>query len=521
MNKFIKNISVIATLFAVLCFAGCTDDIADEITELDFSRLLSPTELDVRVINQTSARLTWRSVKNASSYVVEFHQNGELNFEGSPVVTVEGVTFDQLPLIVPGFEGETEYSARVKAAGEEIADSKWISAVFATDPEQIFFPLDPEEVTFEGVTLRWPAGESVTHILLTPGEIQRDLTEDEIARGVVEITGLESETEYIATLKDGERTRGTMVFTTLIDTGTAIIVGPNEDLKAIIEGAEEGDVFALLPGVYIYPGNIYINTTVEIVAAEPLSRPVIHGVTFRMMAGSGLRLKDLILDGGTAPDGNQTVVYEEVLPEGETYGDVFIEDCLIREYGKGVFYVNIAALIESVTIRGNIYHSVETAGGDFIDFRNGMTRSFNFINNTVYNSSLGRDIFRMDAGGSNNFPGVLSVLTIRNNTFHNIVEVDNRRILYIRLADHQIHVTKNIFSATQANYSNQSATMVTTMDSNNYWEAPNLHNPEFTVHDAGNFTTLNPGFANPEAGDFTVSNEDLILFGIGDPRWLP
>lgn len=521
MNKLIKSITYIATIFAVLCFAGCTDDIADEITELNFSRLLSPTELDVRVINQTSARLTWRAVKNASSYVVEFHQNGDLNFDGTPVVTVEGVTYDQLPLIVPGFDGETEYSARVKAVGEEITDSKWISAVFTTDPEQIFFPLNPEEITSDGVTLRWPAGEAVTHILLVPGDIQRDLTAEEIAQGVVEITGLESETLYTAYLKDGERTRGTRVFTTLIDTGGAIVVGPDEDLKVIIEAAEEGDVFALMPGDYIYPGNIYINTTIEVVAAEPLNMPVLHGVTFRMVAGSGLRLKDLILDGGTAPDGNQTIVYDEVLPAGETYGDVSIEDCLIRNYGKGVFYVNIAALIESVTITGTIYHSVETAGGDFIDFRNGITRSFNFINNTVYNSALGRDIFRMDAGGSNNFPGVLSVLTIRNNTFHNIVGVDNRRILYIRLAEHQIHVSKNIFSGTLANYSNQSATMVTSMDSNNYWEAPNLHNSEYTVHDSGNFTTLNPGFANPEAGNFTVSNPDLILFGIGDPRWLP
>jgi hypothetical protein len=521
MNKLFKRILFLASIFSVICIAGCTDDIADEITELDLTRLLSPTELDVRVINQTSARLTWRAVKNSTSYVVEFYQNGELNFEGSPVKVVEDVLYSQLPLIVPGFEGQTEYSVRVKAIGQNIDDSKWTSGTFITDPEQILFPIDPEEITADGVTLRWPAGEAVTHILIEPGEINRPLSDDEIASGVAVLSGLESETEYTAYLMNEDRIRGTATFTTLIDTGNAILVGPDEDLKAIIEGAEEGDIFALLPGDYIFPGNIYVNTTVDVVASNPLEKPVLYGVNFRMVAGSGLRLKDLILDGGTAPDGNQTVVYDEVLPAGQTYGDVFIEDCVIRNYVKGVFYVNIAALIESVTFRGNIYHSIETAGGDFIDFRNGMTKTFDFINNTVYNSALGRDIFRMDAGGSTNFPGELSVLTIRNNTFHNVVEVDNRRILYIRLAEHQIYVSKNIFSETLASYSNQSATTVTSMDSNNYWNAPNLYNPEFIVHDSGNFTTLNPGFADPENGDFTVSNEDLILFGIGDPRWLP
>ncbi|MFW5726077.1 MAG: fibronectin type III domain-containing protein, partial [Bacteroidota bacterium] len=283
MNKLFKRILYIVSIFAAFGIAGCTDDIPDEITELELSRLLSPTELDVRVINQTSARLTWKAVNNASSYVVEFHDNGDLNFEGTPLTTVEGVLFNQLPLIVPGFEGQTTYSARVKAVGEEIADSKWISGIFITDAEQIFFPVNPEEITADGVILRWPAGEFATHILLEPGNINIPLSEDEVAAGVVEITGLESETEYTAYLMNEDKIRGTVTFITLIDTGNAIIVEPGEDLKAIVEGAVEGDVFALMPGDYIFPGNIYVNTTVEIVAADPLDKPVLYGVNFRMV----------------------------------------------------------------------------------------------------------------------------------------------------------------------------------------------------------------------------------------------
>jgi hypothetical protein len=33
--------------------------------------------------------------------------------------------------------------------------------------------------------------------------------------------------------------------------------------------------------------------------------------------------------------------------------------------------------------------------------------------------------------------------------------------------------------------------------------------------------TNDPGFVNADAYNFTVSDEDVIFYGIGDPRWLP
>jgi hypothetical protein len=201
---------------------------------------------------------------------------------------------------------------------------------------------------------------------------------------------------------------------------------------------------------------------------------------------------------------------------------VEIEDCFIHNYVKGVFYASNAVLIESVTIKGTIYADVECSGGDFIDFRNGMTKKFDFMNNTVYNCAWNRDLIRMDAGGSNNFPGEELLVTIENNTFYNIISTEGttRRVLYIRHASHQIFVNKNIYAATLANYSNQSATTVAEMTGNNYHNAPNLYDASFTVYDAGTYTTLDPGFVDPANGNFKVTNEDLIFYRIGDPRWL-
>jgi hypothetical protein len=349
--------------------AGCSDDIDPEITSLEVSRLFSPVDLEARIVNQTSVRLTWKEVDKAESYNIEVFANGDEDYSGSPIRTVTDVIYDQLPVIISGFAGETEYSVRVQAVGEGIDDSKWTSAVFITDTEQILFPVDPEEITPFSVTIRWPAGEVATSIVLMPGNITHTVTAGEIAAGVAEITGLTSETEYTARLMNGESTRGTVTFSTLLDIGDAILVTVEDDLVSMIENASEGDVFALMPGEYVVDGNIAINTTIGIIGVRPHEKPVLIGANLRMNGGAGLRLKDLELDGTTAPDGNQTIVYDEVLDAGQTYGDVEIEDCFIHNYVKGVFYASNAVLIESVTIKGTIYGDVECSGGDFIDFR--------------------------------------------------------------------------------------------------------------------------------------------------------
>jgi len=518
MNKLIKRFAIAVSFLAFLFAGGCTDDILPEITTLDVDRLFSPTDLDARVVNQTSVRLTWKKVNKANSYNVEFFETANPDFNGTPERAISGVLFEDLPLVVAGFAGETTYSVRVRAVGEGIDESKWISTTFSTDAEQILFPIDPEEITATGVTLRWPAGEFATHITLMPGDINRPVTATEVEEGVAVITGLQSETEYTAKLMNEDKTRGTMVFATLIDIGDAILVNPGDDLKAMVEAAQPGDAFALMPGEYVIESNIDINTNLSIIGARPYDKPEVLGVVFRMKDGSALRLKDVIFDGATSPDGNQLVVFDEV----GTYGDLIIEDCVIKNNVKGVIYGSVAALVEYVLVKGTIIGNVECLGGDFIDFRSGMPKALDFINNTVYNSALNRDLFRLDNATA--YSGDYTVLVnIESNTFYNIISTEGttRRVLYVRLASHEITVKKNIFAVVGGNYSNQSATTVVEMSSNNYHNAPNLFNPEFIVHDSGNYTTYNPGFVDPANGNFTVTNEELIIFRIGDPRWLP
>src|SRR5690606_11419254 len=313
--------------------------------------------------------------------------------------------------------------------------------------------------------------------------------------------------------------RGTITFTTPIDLGGAIQVTPDDDLTNILQNASDGDVFALMPGTYVVQ-DIFISKSISIKGAKPAEKPVLKGVVLRISNGAGLQLKDLIIDGTGALDGNQFLVYNDDM--NTAYGDLKVEDCTIFNYVKGVMYVNKKAWILSVLYRNNIIYNIECSGGDFIDFRNGLSSTFTFVNNTVYNSAAARDIFRMDAGGSTNFPSVTSVIDIQNNTFYNIAKSSSNRMLYIRLASNQITFSKNLIVNSEGYYSNQAATNIVARSNNNYYNAPNFTNSSVAnaKNDPGPYTTLNPGFVNPDAGDFTVTNLDLKIAGVGDPRWL-
>ncbi|NDV81248.1 DUF4957 domain-containing protein [Bacteroides sp. 51] len=513
MNNFFKKITYILAVSAVMGFAtSCSDDIADEITSIDVDRLFSPTNVELRVVNRTSIRVNWKEVKDAQTYNVEVFETAA--GEGTITESAIGLTTLDLPYIFTGLDGEVNYTIRVKALSETKNESKWTKVSIKTDAEQIFYALDEvNDLEATQVTLRWPAGETATSIVLTPGDITYNVTAADIAAGAATITGLTGETAYTATLFNGSKTRGTISFATPIDIGGAILVEATDDLAAMIAAAEEGDVFAIMPGTYEV-ATLTVSKSVALKAVRPAEKPVLKGTIIRLTAG--LELESLILD-GTDSSGDQTIVYNA---DG-TYGALIINNCEIKNYTKGALYGNTKCNIASITITNNIYSNIECNGGDLFDFRNSIAASFTFTNNTVYSSAAARDGFRMDAGGSTAFPSVKSIINISNNTFNAVCNGNNRRILYIRLANHEITFNKNILSNTAGYYSNQAATTIVEMSNNNYFNAPNFtgSTQSGAKNDTGTYTTLDPGYADATKGNFTLSNEELIYNKIGDQRW--
>lgn len=270
MKKFIKRFTYILSLSVALIATGCSDDIDPEITSLDTDRVFSPTGVTAKIVNQTGIRLTWNTNAKAESYQIEILQGGET------VKTVNDITNADIPYTVIGLDGETEYTAQIKAIKAGVTDSKYSTVTFKTDPEQIFKEIVADELKATEVTLRWTAGEVANEIVLTPGDIKHTVTTEEIAVGAAVIKGLVGETAYTAKLMKGTMTRGTMKFTTLIDLGNAIKVEPTEDLAAIVSAATDGDIFALMPGTYAVE-ELNITKSIAIKGARPNDKPILTG----------------------------------------------------------------------------------------------------------------------------------------------------------------------------------------------------------------------------------------------------
>lgn len=508
-----KILVVILIFISAIGSSGCSDDRMDEITSLDFGRFFSPTGLGAAIVNKTGVLLSWEQVKNAQSYSIEIFENPD--FTGSPVKSVEGIAYSQSPYTITGLDFGTKYYVRVKASGEDKDTSKWAFATFTTDQEQIFQDVNQDKLTGTSVTLNWPAGQIATSIEIMPGNIIHQVTSEEIAAGEATISGLAKKNTYTATLKNGNKIRGTKTFTTI----DAIFVAPGDNLSELIANAASGDTFVLTPGEHIINSDITVSRTITLKGSKATDRPRVKGMVIRLRGNAGLTLKDIILDGTGALNSNQAIMYDEAL--SSAYAPLTVQNCEIKNYVKGVMYVNVKALIETVTFKENIIHHIECSGGDFIDFRTGLARIFLFENNTVYSSAADRDLFRMDPGGSTNFPDEKSIVTIRTNTFNSVSVGSSRRFLYIRLASHQIYFTKNLIANTNGYYTNQPTTTFTTRSDNNYYNAPNFMQSAVSGanNDTGAFTTLDPLFVNASQGDFTLGNSNLKAAGVGDSRW--
>ncbi len=527
MNKLLKKFTYIVGMAAAIFAAGCSDDIDPEITSLNVNQLFSPVGLDARVVNKTSVRLNWNSVKNAKTYTIQFFENGNQDFSGTPVREITGVTYDVVPYTVTGFGGETSYSVRIKAVGEDITDSKWVSATFKTDAEQIFYNVNPEEITAFTVVLRWPAGEVATSITLNPGNVTHTVTSSEVAAGMAEITGLAGETNYTATLLNGTKVRGTVTFRTLVDIGDAIAVHPEDDLKAAIDAAQAGDVLVLFPGVYtVLQGDIEINKSITIKGLYPHNKPIIYN-RFVFSAGvENVTFRDLEMVGTYGSDPVIKLAQAFFFNAG-TYNvnSFLVEGCTIRGYNQALIYGGSAVMkIETLTFNNCVVSNIINDGGDFIDFRSGHVVKLTITNSTFNKvAAAPRDFIRLD-NSSGSFPGSTSAVVIDRCTFY---EVSNgRRILYVRFVNNTSTISNTIFAGAEATYggyySNQAATTQPVCSKNNYFNAASflsgVTNGKFDI--SGTHTSYNPGFVNAASGNFTVTNEELQINGIGDPRWL-
>ena len=505
---------------ATVALASCSD-VADEITSIVYNRNFSPTSVEAKVRNRTNIELSWNLGDGVTNYNVEVYANDSLTFAGSPVKSFS-VSPDEVPVLIKGLEGETQYSFRVQATdGNSSRDSKWSSAYAKTEAEQIFKNVAEEDIKGSSVTLRWTAGEQAATIVLTPGNIVYNVTADDIATGAATVTGLTPETEYKALLKSASgKTRGTITFKTGIDLAdTDILVKAGDDISAAIKNAPEGYRLVVEPGEYgiateeaAFGGSITISKQLTIKGLRQNEHPVIKG---RFKVEAPFAVDQVTLD-GTGTDGGQCF---DFTADGEVES-LTVTNSEVKNYTKGFFYINKAVLVNTITIDGNIISNIECDGGDLFDCRKGGYNKFDLKNNTIYNSAKGRDFVRMDDASKS--ITATPVITIDHNTIVGACNDASKRILYVRFADNVINFTNNIVASSVGNFSNQAKTAEPTFSNNIYFEADGFvtvgANANALFVDAAG-TILDPQFKDAANGDFTICNDNVKDKKAGDPRW--
>ncbi|MBN2164652.1 MAG: DUF4957 domain-containing protein [Marinilabiliaceae bacterium] len=534
--KYIKVLTLGVFSLALALVSSCNDDMDAVIEHLKLDRVLSPIGIEVRVLNQIDARIIWEISESVDYYVVEV-SNDSLEFNS--IVHAVDVLPEDVPYTVT-LEGQEKYSVRIKGVSSDstISESKWSSYYFETGvPNFINQAASVATAKTNSIELKWDAGISVTHFLIkidgSDDVIKRDISNDEIVAGSAVITNLISGTPYIIRMYNDLKQKGEISFQTLVE-GTPVY--PTDDLSFIIDSVPAGDTLALYAGDYtVFQGTLDVNKPIVIKGVNPNDKPKIH---IQFVLGSGatdvviadVEMCGLVTDSLGTESVADFPLQITSAAGGDVYNSLKVNGCVIHDYKKSIISGGSAVFtISSILINDCIVYNIKNDGGDNFDFRKSFVGNLTLSNSTFTNcgTEIVRDFVRMDGSAQGNTydDGVNSpVIDVDHCTFQNVMNSDAtmKRFFYVRWSLHTILSTKNLFADMGMSvYSNQSLTQQPNCTDNNYFNAVGYYDIAggAKVVDNGNYTTHDPGFADAPNRDFTVSNEDIIFYGIGDPRW--
>ena len=519
-----KHILPVACMAALLMAGGvissCSD--IDPVHSLELSRVLSPTNLSVRIRNSVNLELTWDAMDKATSYTVEVYQ-GE-TAEGTPVFTQEGINADTYT-VKAGLLGETVYYVQVKAVGEGINDSKWTGMKVTTDAEQIFKAVDAAEITHHSAIIRWIDGmmtnaDAGNKVTVTPvsnasAALEYTVTNEDVTNGYVTIDGLTQDTEYQAVMKRGSVTRGTVNFKTRIDTGDMIPIDEGANLAEKLTDAKEGDAFVLLGSSYTLTEDFELTKSISLTSINPTNKPTISGGRFIFSSDvASFSMSNIIFD----VENNYGNFLEA---KGGSLGSLTLEGCEIKNTKNNMIYSNAAADFGTITVKDCIISNIGDGGDGVFDIRKGALTSATITNSTI--TDVKRTFIRIE---------VPTDFTMTNCTLYNVATVDNanNRGLFSLAKGKTLNVKNCLFygiglaTPTNANsgvWGRSDKMKATDKYANNYYfNCPNLWSNMYKDNHSSVATECDPQFADAANGDFTVQSQDLKDNQVGDPRWL-
>lgn len=522
-----KHIALYTMMFGLgtLALTSC-DDAMDEITSIVLNRDFAPIGLEAKSATENSITLEWTKSHDNVTYTIELFADDSLTFEGTASNTYTDIEATKLK--ISGLVYDTKYSARVMTIDNDDPNrnSKWSNVFFRTSAQQIFETPTENDIADRSVIMTWPAGEAATTVRVYVDDNlvkEQPVTADEVNEGKVVVTGLEPETAYTIRLYNGEKQRGSKDITTIADLNGATLVHEGDDLRTLIEAANDGDVFALYGGTHIIPdsdtegkaSSVKVTKSITIKGIYPTNVPVIKG-RFEIYAGASLDISQVVIDGIDNSTTDQVFNFKTA---DTTYPRLRVENAEIKNFGKGVYYLNVAATVQELTFYNCLIHDIVCDGGDMFDCRKGRIDALNFQQCTIYNSCAARDFIRMDDASA---LGGTPTITVDHCTIDGCAN-GGKRLLYVRYVGNVINWTNNIVTNTGAVWSNQSKTGVPQFQNNVYFNCAKLNiadvegKTNMFADEAGK--EANPQYKDAANGDFTVGNESVSKLGVGDPRW--
>lgn len=528
MKTNFKNIIAVA-LIGITLASGCKDNALEEITSPNFSRAFSVSGLKVVVSGKVNAVFTWEKVKNAKTYTIEIYKTAD--FSGTPARTIADLANTLTTYTVSGLDGDTQYYARIKSTGSDGADdSKWMTAVFKTEPEQIFEDIASGKITPNSVTLNWPANASVTTIKIAPGDITKNLTPAEIAAGEATVTGLSPLTTYTATILLNGVARGTKNFTTLsnLPTGADVVyVAATDDLAAMIQAATQSTRFVVLQGTkYDAATTVTLPVGLDIsIIGE--SGPVQPIISFNLIAlpavGGKLHFENVEVTGyanGDATTTKRQYLINQNTAYTVTMEEVSFENCTIQHFANTVIRLQNSVSTNSVTINKLIVNNCivnDIVGGGSYYFINTNVANGKINNITLTNSSfsgIGVGLIQHTLAPS------VSV-AIENNTFYNVVAGSKYLIDYnAQIVSTSYTFKNNIIGKTYGTAAKgiRGAT-VPTLDNN--YQASDTNITGNAISGITTYTGASTDlFTAPESLNFKIKDDTFLgKSTAGDPRW--
>jgi hypothetical protein len=437
-----KLLKISICFVALLTLFGACSEPMEELTDVLYPRAFSPIDLEAQSGPYDVATISWQTIDDSRSYVVELSQGDSLQFNN----IVRSEETEAFTLRFTGLLGETRYSVRVKAKSfaEGQAESKWHGIAFRTPAEQIFNAVADADVRTGRITLHWTPGAEVTNLTVSPAIGDIILTPAEIAAGEVTITGLAPSTLYTISIYNGDIKRGTVTATTKYrPTGDGVVEVPiGGDLSAITADAANIGKIIYLPEGFTYdisassglliPGKLTIMGDPDSEVKPTLTLTATSGGarTFQLpVAADEVLFTNLTLIGPGSGAGT-SVLDQDLSKAAEAIVDlkaVRFENCDMSGFGRSFIRLRSAAgsnPIELVSINNCVCTGFGHNSGD-----NGAYAFFtlNTASGGIENISVTNSTFQTQYHSFLNAPATTpntspaKNVTIENCTFNDII----------------------------------------------------------------------------------------------------